>query len=156
MRRHTALIVAEALLIAVCVGWMAYLEKPSPVEAQSINFHYDPCPSADIPKSSASIAVSSATTSQLVASSTTQRIYFCGFIVSYASGTAPTVQFEYGTGGSCTSPTVLTGAMSIPATAGQVIGARLALSPVPIGSTLCIVSGGTGPTFNGYATYAME
>jgi hypothetical protein len=120
----------------------------------------DPCQSSAIPKQSAVINISSATTTSLVAISGTTTIYVCGFSVTLASTVAAdTIQFEYGTGATCGTGTVLlTGALN---TAGFLTG-TISYGP---GSTifktvaaqrLCAVTTvGTGPSIQGVMTFVQ-
>ena len=121
----------------------------------------DPCAMAGIPKQSAAIAVSSATTAAIVPSVGSKVIYVCGVAVTYTSGTTPTLQFRTGTQTSTacdTGAASLTGVMSIPAAAGQglIIGAGASSFSTPSGNQLCITSGGTTPNFNGFLTYVQQ
>lgn len=117
----------------------------------------DPCASAAIDKSSFSVAISTATTTVVQAGSAGKRVYVCAFTIVYTSGTTPTVQFEVGTGGTCTSPTVKTGVIAIQATSGTglVVGAGHTLFSGTAGQDMCIVSTGTTPTVNGWVTYVL-
>ena len=117
----------------------------------------DPCASAAIAKSSKSIAISSSTTTVIQAGATGKTVFVCAFTLVYASGTTPTAQFEFGTGGTCTSPTVLTGAMNLQATAGTALiaGAGHTLFAGASGADVCLVSTGTTPTYNGWVTFVL-
>jgi len=117
----------------------------------------DPCASAAIDKQSFSVAISSATTTVVQAGATGKRVYVCAFTIVYTSGTTPTVQFEVGTGGTCGTPTVKTGAMAIVATAGQglIVGAGHTLFSGTAGQDVCIVSAGTTPTVNCWVTFVQ-
>lgn len=120
----------------------------SPITTTSV----DPCYIS--PKSTASIAISTATTTSLVAAVAGKAIYACGFTASI--GATTTVQFETGTGAACvTTQTALTGVFA-PST-----GSLLALSgegtklTAPAGQPLCAVSTGTGG-INGVLTYVQQ
>jgi hypothetical protein len=117
----------------------------------------DPCASAAIDKSSFSVAISTATTTVVQAGSAGKRVYVCAFTIIWTSGTTPTIQFEVGTGGTCGTPTVKTGAMAIPVTSGQglIVGAGHTLFSGVAGQDMCIVSTGTTPTVNGWVTYVL-
>jgi hypothetical protein len=114
----------------------------------------DPCENPSVTKSSVSVAISTATTTQLVALSAGKVVYACGFTASV--GATTTAQFEYGTGTTCgTGTTVLTGAFA-PAT-GAVLGlsgegSRFA---TPAGNALCVLSTGTGG-INGVLTFVQQ
>jgi hypothetical protein len=121
----------------------------------------DPCQSPGIPKQSVPIAISAAGTTALVPSYSFKTTTVCGIAATYASGTAPTMQFEAGTQTTTacdTGASTLTGAMNLPATAGQgiVMGAGGALFAAPPGTQVCIVAGGTTPVFNGVLTYVQQ
>jgi hypothetical protein len=117
----------------------------------------DPCASAAVDKSSFSVAISTATTTVVQAGSTGKRVYVCAFTIIWSSGTTPTIQFEVGTGGTCGTPTVKTGAMALPVTSGQglIAGAGHTLFSGTAGQDMCIVSTGTTPTVNGWVTFVL-
>lgn len=117
----------------------------------------DPCASAAIDKSSFSVAISTATTTAVAAGASGKRIYVCAFTIIWSSGTTPTIQFEVGTGGTCGTPTVKTGAMAIPVTSGQglIVGAGHTLFSGTAGQDMCILSAGTAPTVNGWVTFVQ-
>lgn len=117
----------------------------------------DPCASAAIDKSSFAVAVSTATTTVIQAGTAGKRVYVCAFAIFYTSGTTPTAQFEVGSAGNCTGPTVKTGAMAIPATSGQgpIAGAGHTLFSGAAGQDMCLVSTGTTPTYNGWVTFVL-
>lgn len=117
----------------------------------------DPCDVPTVQKSSVAVAISTATTTQLVALSAGKTIYFCGFVGSMG-GTTPAVTFEYGTGSNCATGTVvLTGAIA--PTSGSIL-------LMPIGSStwfqtasanaLCALSAGTTPSIQGVLTYVQQ
>lgn len=121
----------------------------------------DPCLNGV--KKSVSIAISTATTTQLVAGSGNLAIYVCGFSVT-ETGTVPTFQFEDGTGATCAaSTTVLTGVYA-PLTGTpfvQPVGGTFIFAPLPsVGGTaalgLCVVTGGTTPSLQGALTYVQQ
>jgi hypothetical protein len=119
----------------------------------------DPCQNPSLVKSSAPIAVTSATTTNLVTAVTGSYITVCKFQLSVV-GTSPTVQFEYGTDTSTacdTGAAALTGAMVIPTTTiFASIGAENDTLRTPMSQELCLVTTGTGsPTFEGYVTYVQ-
>lgn len=119
----------------------------------------DPCNSEDRTKSSASIAFSSNTTVILVANQQVKRIYVCAIHIVMTSGTTPTLAFTYGTGSTCGTGTVtLTGTMALPTTSGSllVFGYGGTIFFAEKGNDLCMVTGGTSPTGNGFITYVQE
>ena len=112
----------------------------------------DPCVIS--PKSTVSIAISTATTTQLVALATGKAIYVCGFTATV--GASSTIQFEYGTGSACgTGTTALTGVFT-PATAAvlSLTGEGTKIT-APASNALCAVSTGTGG-INGVLTYSAQ
>src|SRR5580658_5541915 len=114
----------------------------------------DPCQNPSLVKSSAPIAVTSATTTNLVTAVTGSYITVCKFQLSVV-GTSPAVQLEYGTDTSTacdTGAAALTGAMVIPTTTiFASIGAENDTLRTPVSQELCLVTTGTGsPTFEGY------
>jgi hypothetical protein len=119
----------------------------------------DPCGSWGVVKQSVPVAITTATTTQLVALSAGQTVFVCGFTFAM-TGTTPTFQFEYGTGASCgTGTTVLTGAFQndIATGFGQYIygGGEMTIFAAASANALCIVSAGT-PTINGVVTFVQR
>jgi hypothetical protein len=95
---------------------------------------YDP---SVVPVTSASINVSTATTTQIVALSSGKLIYVSGGVVM-AGGTG-NITFEYGTGTACaTGTTVLGGAMPLVANVGFIIPDKTYV--VPAGDALCVLT----------------
>jgi len=124
----------------------------------------DPCQDVSAIKQSAAIAISSATTVQLIALSGTTTIYVCGFTAAAGAGTNPSIQFEYGTGTNCAgSPTVLTGAMATGVTVATGVpgpiftsaGAGTAFKSAA-GNEICAVTAGTTPNFQGFISYVQQ
>jgi len=117
----------------------------------------DPC--AYSSKSSAAINISTATTTQIVAATTSPvslKIYVCGYWVSL--GASATIQFEYGTQTSTacdTGATALTGVITGSSTAPtniSTVANMMTQLVVPAGKQLCAVTTTTaGQT--GYLTY---
>lgn len=112
--------------------------------------------------SSKAIAVSSATTTELVALVAGTNIYVCGFTVTQVGAAGPpTFKFVHGTGTNCASgtPADLSGVFSGSATAaaittvtyGSGVGAVLV---VPISRALCLTST-TSASQAGILTYAQ-
>lgn len=121
----------------------------------------DPCELPGIPKQSVPIAISAAGTSVLVPAYSYKTTSVCAITAIYASGTTPTLQFKTGTQTTTacdTAAVTLTGAMSIPATAGQgiVLGVGHTLIAATPGAQLCVVAGGTTPVVNGVLTYVQQ
>lgn len=114
----------------------------------------DPCLTA--PKSSAVVAQASAGTTQLVTLSATKAIYVCGFTASMI-GTTPTLTLEYGGSTTCTSPTALTGTISVTTGTNFNLGWGGELVSVPAGSGLCVVgTGNSGSGIQGVLTYVQQ
>lgn len=117
------------------------------------------------PKSSAPINITSATTTSIVAVSGSTTVYVCGFTITIAPSavTADTALFEYGTGATCTSPTVLTGTFGngdltstvgvAPVTYGG-SGATIFKSAASAG--VCILSAGNAVNIQGVLTYVQQ
>ncbi|HEY6329417.1 MAG TPA: hypothetical protein VI756_08765 [Blastocatellia bacterium] len=87
-----------------------------------------------------SVAVSTATTTQLVALSSGKKIYVTSFSI-IAAGTG-NIQFEYGTGTNCgTGPAALTGNYNLTAQVGLAQGSGLGpILVVPAGNALCVIT----------------
>lgn len=124
----------------------------------------DPCASSGYAKSSVSVSITSATTTQLVALASGQQVYVCNwnFTINSSATTAAAVAFEYGTGASCgTGTTALTGAMGTENTATGP-GILLVNGPsagtsfsTPIGNALCVVTTGTAVALHGQVTFVQ-
>jgi hypothetical protein len=121
----------------------------------------DPCQNPSVLKQSASIAVTTATTTALVTPIAGDYISVCKWQI-YASGTAPSIVFEYGTVASTacdTGATVLTGTMPI-TTGTTVVNSSsdgLSLRVGVVSQELCLVTAGTStPTWEGYVTYVQQ
>jgi len=108
---------------------------------------------------SKAVNISTATTTSIIAVSGSTTPYICGFSIYVVSGTLPSFQFEYGTGASCTSPTVLTGTYGgIAGAIGEHIVAGGAFGYIFKGaasSGICILSGGTTPNLQGFVSYTQ-
>lgn len=119
----------------------------------------DPCASPDRTKQSASVAFTTNTTVILVTNAQGRRTYVCSINLTMTSGTTPTLAFQYGTGSTCGTGTVtLTGTMALPTTSGTVVtfGNGSTLFYAEKNTDLCMVTGGTSPTGNGWITYVQE
>ncbi len=114
----------------------------------------DPCESPNAAKSSVTVAISTATTTQLVALSSGKTVYVCGFTASI--GATTTVALEYGTGSSCgTGTTALTGVFA-PATGAVLsLGGSGYKTATIASNALCAVSTGTGG-INGVLSYVQQ
>jgi len=138
-----------------------YGSTPTAVKALSANVYVtnlstDPCQSPSVAKSSASVAIASASTVQIVALSGTKKIYVCDVNVT-AAGTAPTVQLISGTASACgTLDQTFTGAMEPSATVGSLhLGYGGTLATTSAGDELCIVAGGTA-SVQGLVTFVQQ
>lgn len=123
----------------------------------------DPCTSAA--KSSAPIAVATATTTSLVAVSGSTTVYVCGFAMTIAPSavSAATALLEYGTGATCTSPTALTGTFGN----GDLTSAA-GVAPILYGNGsatvtkgaasagICILTAGNAVSVQGVLTYVQQ
>lgn len=135
----------------------AVAATPALVVAQSPN-GADPCANPNVAKSSVALAISTATTTKVVALTSSQVIYVCGFSASM-TGTAPTMQFVYGTNVSAecdTGATNLTGAY-IPTSGAYVqANAPMTMFKTAASKDLCIITTGTSPAINGVMTYVKQ
>ncbi len=125
----------------------------------------DPCMSPDIAKSSAAINITSATTTSLVAVSGSTVVYVCGisFSIAPSATTADSILFEYGTGATCTSPTVLTGTYGsgdLTTAAPLVIinygGAGQTIFKSAASAGICALSAGNVVNIQGVLTYVQQ
>jgi|SRR5579859_5001133 len=122
----------------------------------------DPCQSSLLVKSSASINITSATTSALVALSGTKAVYVCDVNITILglATTAGTIQFGYSTVAACASSvTALTGTIQGTTTAGSTIAFNASGGSTqftaPSANGLCVTTTGTSPGFQGYVTYVQ-
>ncbi len=123
----------------------------------------DPCAYAK--KSSVSIAVSSAATTQLIAVSGSTTPYICGFDFTIAASatSAATAQLEYGTATNCTGTHALTGtygsgdaaASTTPAYITRGDGQATVLATAA-SQGVCIVTAGTTVLVQGSLTYVQQ
>lgn len=119
----------------------------------------DPCQNPNVTKKSAAIAITSATTTEIVAASAGKTVYACKFQMSVV-GTSPTVQLETGTKTSTacdTGAATLSGAFAIPTTTlfSSVNGNEAAVVGATSGE-FCLVTGGTITGVEGYLTYVQQ
>lgn len=116
----------------------------------------DPC--AVLPKRNVAVAVTSATTTVLVTATVGQQIFVCGGVLSNLNTATNqgTFQFEYGAAPTCTSPTVLSGAIGAgnttagtptPYALGNGAGSMLS---VPANNALCVVTVGSSVNVQGF------
>jgi hypothetical protein len=133
---------------------------PLPVTTNGV----DPCQSSNVVKSSVAISITTATTTSLVSVSGSTTVYVCGFAVTIAPSatSADTLQFEYGTGAACSSPTALTGtfgngdlttgAPPLPVSFG---GAGQTIFKSAASAGICAVTGGTTVNVQGILSYVQ-
>ena len=89
-------------------------------------------------------AIVTATTTQVVAPVTGQSVYICGWHVTSTQSTSTTFQFEYGSGATCgTNTVVLSPAFSVTSTAPSADHQTYAIGPnSAAGSGLCVITTG--------------
>ena len=167
MKRNFGISLVAALMVVAAVT-IILTTSPTPVHAvgpatytisSTVPTGSDPCENISIPKASASVAITSATTTNLVSAVAGNFITVCGFQMSVV-GTSPTVQFEYGTTVSTacdTGATALSGAFAIPTTTIFVNGGGAGLKlRTPVSQQLCLVTGGTITGVEGYISYVSS
>ena len=102
------------------------------------------------------INISTATTTQIVANVATQGIYVTHWDVM--GGGTGNITWEYGTGASCSTPTLLSGAYPLIAQAGISVGGGLGtvliVPPTTAGLSLCALTS-AGVQISGSVTYAQ-
>lgn len=154
------------LFLVAVVLLSIYAPLPPVQGQQNVNFNVggfvnnpDPCWNPFVAKTPVKVNISSATTTELVAAVASEKVYLCGGKLSMV-GTTPTAQFEYGTKSSTacdTGATTLTGAFA--PTSGSLLGfgETDGTQIVTIASNeLCLVSGGTGPSIQGYVLIVQK
>jgi hypothetical protein len=144
------------------VSWSVYYVANSTPTSPFVS---DPCASSGSAKSSVSISIASATTTQLIALFGQRSIYVCGgyLAVGTSATSAATAQFEYGTGASCgTGTTILTGTMGTQTATAGIDAQPIPLSAgvtnftAPPGNALCLVTAGTTVSVQGYLSYVAQ
>lgn len=124
----------------------------------------DPCQNPSVLKTNVAINITSAATTSLVAVSGSTAVYVCGFSfsISQVVTTANTLQFEYGTGASCTGTHALTGLYGA---GGVTAGIPIVVSQsgpgtvftAPASNGLCAVTAiGASGSFQGQLTYVQQ
>lgn len=143
-------------LLMLPIGLLHHIAYSAPANLQSLCYttNGNNCVPAVAASNSAAIAVSSGTTTQLVALASGKGIYVTSF--DLVSTAAQTAKFVYGTGTNCgTGTTDLTGAYGMTTftviSKGDGLGAILF---VPGGNALCITTTTTG-ALNGSISYAQ-
>jgi hypothetical protein len=119
-----------------------------------VNSSNDPCQTSGIAKSSVVLNVT--TSAQVIALSGTTVIYVCGWTAT-VGGTAPTYQFQTGTGSVCATGTVNRSGVFAP-TVGSFNSYNPAMTAFAgaSGEALCIATGGTTPSVQGVLTYVQQ
>ena len=124
------------------------LALPALVHAQASGSG-DPC--QVMPKANVAIAITSATTTSLIAPATGQAIYVCGVNLTMAASTS--IQFEYGTGATCgTGTTALSGV--IPTAQITTPSENATQMVTPVTQRLCALTTGTAG-IHGYINYVQ-
>jgi hypothetical protein len=136
----------------------ALVVSVSPNTPVIVNATLDPCMDPNVAKSSVALSVVTATTTALVATSTTKTIYVCG-VSATMSGTSPTATFITGTTVSnpCdTGASGLTGAMTPSATVGSInIGWGGTSMKTAAGGALCVTTAATTAIY-GVLSYVQK
>jgi hypothetical protein len=156
MKRTTLLM----LLVAAFLGLMfsTCFAAGGGVQLQEYAITADPCLNHNTVKVSATISITTATTTNLVATSGTKKVYVCDVAVTM-SGTNPTATFITGT--TTTNPcdtgaSNLTGAMSPSATVGNMkLGYGGTVMKTAAGGALCVTTGATTAVY-GLITYVAQ
>lgn len=125
-----------------------YLENP--LNSQ------DPCLDRTIKKQQVSVAIASATTTSLVATSGTTNVYPCAFYAT-VSGTNPTLQFKTGTQvtNPCDTGAASTTGVITPTTAATTVISLGEMAAGGAGNQFCVTTTGT-PAVNGYFLYVQQ
>jgi hypothetical protein len=162
-----SIVVAVVALLAVGVMLLpspsAYATSPGGLSLVQVGaLGSDPCQNPSVLKQSASVTISSATTTAIVTAVAGDYITVCNWQLN-AVGTTPTIQFEYGTATSTacdTGATALTGAVPVATTTTYLPAPNdeLKLRVGVISQELCIVSGGTLTTnaIQGSVVYVQQ
>jgi hypothetical protein len=155
---------ASAVLIAFALVTLIHAPQAG-AQAQATNYFItapkgsDPCQNPSVAKQSQSVAITSATTSNIISAVAGNFVSVCSWQLTVV-GTSPTIQFEYGTTTSTacdTGATALTGAMAIPTTTIFVppSGSEIRLR-TPVSQQLCLVSGGTITGIEGFVVFTSQ
>jgi hypothetical protein len=124
------------------------------------NNQVDPCAAQGVFKSVATFTGSGTNIGNLmVTAAGTTQIYVCSYAVQVSGAASPTVVLEYGTGGTCTSPTLVTGQYAGAAAPGVYITSPAttgSLAVVPPGKNLCFFSGGTTTQLASVINYVQQ
>ncbi len=112
----------------------------------------NPCENSSVAKTTAAVAISTATTTQIVPVSGATTIYLCSFSATFGAST--TMSLEYGTSTTCVGTHALTGVFA-PSTGALVSWGAGHEINTPASQGLCAVSTGTGG-INGFITYVQQ
>jgi hypothetical protein len=121
----------------------------------------DPCLSPSVVKTTVPIAVTSATTTQLVAPSGTTATYICGgvFTIAPSATSADTALFESGTGATCTGTYAMTGTFGngdLTTAAAPIVVPLVGELVTPASQGVCVVTAGTAVSVQGYVTEVQQ
>jgi hypothetical protein len=120
----------------------------------------DPCAAQGVLKSIATFTGTGTNVGNLMVTSTgTSQIYVCGWNVQVFGAASPTAVLEFGTGGTCTAPTVITGTYAGSASPGQFFSSPSITGShavVPAGKNLCWFSGGTTTSLAALVSYVQQ
>ena len=138
-----------------CVSVDAYINAAGQAVPFSIG---DICQNTNIAKSSVPVNITTATTTAVIAAIALKKIYVCS-VNAYITGTTPTVLFLTGTQ---TTTACDTGAINLtgtfPFTTGTLIAwenANIEFTSL-VGGQMCITTGGTSPSVQGFITYVQQ
>lgn len=123
-----------------------------------VSSNTDPCGSWGVAKQSAVINIVAATTTQLVSLAASQTVFVCGIEFTMV-GSAETIQFETGTGATCSTPTVLTGALADGTVSDLNVaygGGEMTIFSGSIAGPLCAVTTGATVSIQGVITYVQR
>lgn len=118
----------------------------------------DPCQNPSIAKSVKAVAISTATTTELVAAVAGKSVYGCAF-ESTVVGTSPTILFLTGTKVSTacdTAPANLSGTFAVTSATLFTVHPTMTFTQSIVGGELCLTSGGTAPSIQGFFTYVQQ
>ena len=143
--------------------WLLALLLLLPLQARAADIQ-DPCTALPSTSVAINFTTTGANTTSLVGVVTGQAVYVCSFSVSIptSAGAAASLQFEYGTGAACSSPTVLTGTLGsgfigagAPILYSYGDGAGTIFTAAP-NNGLCMVTAGTNVNIQGFVTYVQN
>lgn len=164
-------LIVVAVFAALCVvGMLSFMTTPAQhfalAQAGPGGYTYiataavgsDPCQNPSVVKQSVKVAIASATTTEILAPVAGKVIYVCRVLASVV-GTSPTIQFTSGTKvtTACdTNPVTITGAVAVATTTVVNWGGAETVINDPVATELCLVSGGTAPSIQGWIDYVQQ